>query len=237
MYLNPEIYSEINDQLAEESEVLVPGFFRDETYESICKSIVEQDVADQLFTQCGPANILSYGEAVAGPPSTSESEASSSSEADLPSVDSLPDFFYSKEFLQFLEQITEFPFTTCDTNKVTSALQKFSHGSYSLLKSGGTKQTGNKPTPEDIADEVEEEPNLVDVMFFFANNWEERRGGSLIYLTTEGDQLITVPPEGNCLAVVVRSPNVNSYTNYVNCLAKDDVYFVYKMTFAFDGSI
>lgn len=232
MYLNSEIFSEINEQLAEESEVLVPGFFRDDAYELICKSIVESDVSKSVFSKCGPPNLANYEEAIQGP-QLGHLESDESSQL---TMNSLRELFYSKEFLSFLEQITEFPFTTCDENRVRSSLQKFSQGSYNLLRTGGTKQTGSKPTPDEVADEPEEEPNLVDVMFYFANNWEESRGGSVIYSTSEGEQLITVPPEGNCLAVVVRSSIVNSYTNYVNCLAKDDVFFVYKMTFAFDGN-
>ncbi|ODM97004.1 Prolyl 3-hydroxylase OGFOD1 [Orchesella cincta] len=234
MYLNQEIYSEINEQLSEESEVLVPGFLRDDVYESICKTIVEMDVTNSDFLTCGPANMSNYKVALEGPPK----DGSPSSVDSLSSnIESLRRLFYSHEFLSFMEKITEFPFTTNAATKVVSSLQKYSHGSFSLLKSGGAKQTGvTNITEQDVAEE-EEEPNLVDVMFFFANKWSDDRGGLFIYTTMDGEQLITVPPEGNCLAVVVRSSTVNSYTNYVNCLSKDDVFFVFKMTFAFDGSI
>ncbi|CAL8138264.1 unnamed protein product [Orchesella dallaii] len=235
MYLNQEIYSEINEQLSEESEVLVPGFLRDDVYESICKTIVEMDVTNSSFSTRGPANISNYQVALEGPPEIKD--VSPSDNSNSPNIESLRRLFYSHEFLSFMEKITEFPFTTNETTKVVSSLQKYSHGSYSLLKAGGAKQTGvTNQTEQDVVEE-EEEPNLVDVMFFFANKWDDDRGGVLIYSTSDGEQLITVPPEGNCLAVVVRSSTVNSYVNYVNCLAKDDVYFVFKMTFAFDGSI
>lgn len=234
MYHNSEIYAEINEQLAEQSEVLIPGFLRDEVYAALCKTIVEADVSNSTFNLRGPSNMAHYKETLLGPPKPAEDDNAGS---DSTGLESLRELFYSAEFLSFMEKITEFPFTSSTENKIVSSLQKFSHGCYSLLKTGGAKQTGTKPVADKDLNEEEEEPNLVDVIYYFANNWNEERGGNLIYSTTEGEQLITVPPEGNCLAVVVRSPIVNSYTNYVNCLAKEDVFFVYKMTFAFDGSI
>ena len=69
------------------------------------------------------------------------------------------------------------------------------------------------------------------------NKWQEENGGLIIYSTEEGEQLITVSPEGNCLALVVRNSSVNSYINYINCNAGDEVYFVYTMTCALDGNL
>jgi hypothetical protein len=241
-YLDPATQTDINEQLAEESEVLIPGFLQDKVYSSVCKDIVDEDVERSCFLPVGPPNLASYQEACKGPPKKQTIENVTENEAIPHTLETLRDLFHSDEFLQFMEKITEYPFTSCDIAKVSSSLKKFTVGSYSLLRSGGAKQTGSKEAKhseeaEDPEEEEEEEPQLVDVSFFFASKWEDQWGGLKIYSAEDGEQLISVSPEGNCLAVVVRNSTVNSYVNYVNCLAEDQVYFVYSMTFAFDGII
>jgi len=237
-YLDSATQSDINEQLAEESEVLIPGFLRYDTYSKICEDIVSADVERNQFAQVGPANIASYQETCQGPPKQETANNSAEIVDFPPTVETLQSFFYSAEFLEFMEKITEFPFTSCDISKVTSSLKKFTKGSYVLLRSGGTKHTGiTEPKVIESEEDEEEEPQLVDVSFYFGSKWKDEWGGLKLYAAEDGEHLISVSPEGNCLAVVVRNSTVNSYVNYVNCLAQDQVYFVFNMTFAFDGNL
>jgi len=76
-------------------------------------------------------------------------------------------------------------------------------------------------------------------MFYISHKWCDEWGGEEIFCITDEEaqqqQLMSINPEGNALALAVRTNGVNSFTKYVNCLAKENMYFVYKMTFAFDG--
>jgi len=237
-YLEEPTQSDINDQISEESQVLIPGFLQDKVYKDLCADLVEQDVGNQ-FAHIGPPNVANYAEMCVGPPPTHITEKDQITTSSC-TAKSLQSFFHSSEFLQFLEKITEMPFTSSELLTATSSIKKFGKGSYSLLRMGGAKQTGNSETDQDKNAEVEgeeEEPNLVDVIYFVASNWDECWGGLRIYCTLDGDQLITIPPEGNCLAIVVRNTTVNHYHNFVNSDAGDNVYFAYTMTFALDGKM
>lgn len=238
-YLTEETVGDINEQLTEESEVLLPGFLNEDIYKSLCTAIVESDVSSKIFSSAGPPNLKSYEKALIGPPEKIDI-AKESTDA----LSNIHKFFYSQEFFEFLEKLTEFPFTSDEKLiHVKSELRKFSHGSYTLLQSGGEKQTGNvlvsngKSAAKNDDQDDELEPNLVDVIFFCSSNWDEERGGLTIYSANDGVQLITIPPEGNSLAITVRAENVNSYVNYVNYLAGEEMYFAYTMTFEFTDHV
>lgn len=212
---------------------------------------------DAKFVKVGPPNVACYHEMCKGPPLPLSTHNNDTPAEELPNnIDGLWQFFHSKEFLELLEKITELPFCSSKELRATSSLRKYSQGSYSLLRCGGAKQTGDSENKEDSAilksnenkkhkevnsDEEEEEevedPNLVDISYFFASKWNEGWGGLTIYNTDDGEQLITIPPEGNCLAIVVRNSSVNSYVNYINCNADEELFFVYTMTCALDGNL
>lgn len=236
-YLQDETLKDINEQVSEESQVLIPGFLVNEAYKDVCLQIVEHDVGKN-FTHVGPPNICSYSESLKGPPAVEANDASHIS------LNSFRRIFHSSEFLSFMEKVTELPFTANDAIKCTSSLRKFSKGSFSLLKSGGAKQTGETEDDllrhhacKDESEESEEDPNLVDVIYFVTSKWDDSWGGLTIYSDEDGEQLITIPPTENCLAIVVRNSSVNSYVNFVNCNAGDEIYFAYHMTFALDGNL
>ncbi len=273
-YLDEATIQDINEQVAEESQVLIPCFLKESLYQSICKdifftchtkqfhllypftstyllagrSIVEQDVTFEKFVEVGPPNVSHYQEMLKGPPTMNDEQKSSSSS--IINVEGLQQLFHSNEFLQLMEKMTELPFSSSlNLLKVTTSLRKYSKGSYSLLRSGGAKQTGDgednkavvvaeKVREETKKDDDEEDPNLVDIMYFVASKWNESWGGLHIFCEDQdGEQLITILPEGNCLAVVVRNSSVNSYVNYINSDSGEEVYFVYTMTCALDGNL
>jgi hypothetical protein len=237
-YLDVEFQRGINEQLSEESQVIIPGFFQDEVYKNICADIVDQDVTNSsTFVHFGPPNVANYQETCIGPPIFDKNSVSLSSNSQ--DMKGLHRLFHSKEFLEFLEKVTELPFSSSTLLKTTSSLRKYTKGSYYLLRSGGAKQTGDveEKNIEEQDDEDEQDPNLVDVVYFVASKWDDNWGGLTIYSSEDGEQLITIPPTGNCLAIVVRNSSVNSYMNYINSDSGDEVFFAYSMTYALDGNL
>lgn len=216
--------------------------------------MVDQDATFGKFVQVGPPNMACYQEMDKGPPVLLSAELGQA--ALSKNVQGLRQLFHSKEFFHLVEKVTELPFTSSQLLRGTSSIRKYAKGSYSLLTSGGAKQTGDVKEKDDVTqntdsaaesndvgdsaddeNESDEGPNLVDFIYFVSSKWNENWGGLTIYNTDDGDHLLTVSPEGNCLAIVVRNSSVNSCVNYVNCDAGEEVYFAFTMTCALDGNL
>jgi hypothetical protein len=99
-YSNSLNYPAINEQLEEESEVLLVDFIRPEVYSKICEELRTPEV----WKRTGPPNICSYF--------SSQLKLWHEAKDGSSPVQNLSKIFHSQEFLHFLEQITEFPFTS-----------------------------------------------------------------------------------------------------------------------------
>ena len=94
-YLDQKTIKTANDQLSENSEILLSSFFKPEVYASLVEKLEALEKSEWEY--CGPANLRNYSQL----PETSSR---------FPTE--LKEFFTSKNFLEFLQELTEFPFAS-----------------------------------------------------------------------------------------------------------------------------
>lgn len=119
------------------------------------------------------------------------------------------EFFKSKSFLEYIEQIVGFSleFNSCE-------ISKFTHKCFELIHD--SKLTNSM---------------LIDVYFFISNDvFESQFGGDKVY-TTYSEELFYITPQNNTLTCVFRDESLRQYTKYINSLAKDKVYIQIHTTF------
>jgi len=75
-------------------------------------------------------------------------------------------------------------------------------------------------------DDHELQINALDVnLFFNASKWDESYGGNISYIARdEDDELLTVLPENNCLAMVYRDTETLKFTKYITSRLKKTFY-------------
>ncbi|CAG7833383.1 unnamed protein product [Allacma fusca] len=117
LYLNPDTLRSANDQLSENSEILLSSFFKPDLYKVLAKKL--EAIESSQWESMGPANLRQYKQ--------------------LPSSDpafppELLEFFGSKSFLEFLQELTEFPFASEPELRFYCSLKKFQNGSYTLVR-------------------------------------------------------------------------------------------------------
>ena len=75
-------------------------------------------------------------------------------------------------------------------------------------------------------DDHELQINALDVnLFFNTSKWDESYGGNISYIARdEDDELLTVIPENNCLAMVYRDTETLRFTKYITSRLKKTFY-------------
>ena len=105
-------------------------------------------------------------------------------------------FFKGNEFLNFLSQIVH-------RHVKSMELQAYAFGrkDYTIL-----------------TDQIVEEPGI-DIIFDVTGEWDERAKGLIIYKDSK-ENFISLPIQGNMLAIVERKKGVSRYVQYVNHYAQ-----------------
>uniref|UniRef100_A0A914XI98 Prolyl 4-hydroxylase alpha subunit domain-containing protein n=1 Tax=Plectus sambesii TaxID=2011161 RepID=A0A914XI98_9BILA len=106
---------------------------------------------------------------------------------------------------------------------ITSEIRRFSHGSYSVVD-------------DEIALDSEAQGFCLDAQMFFGpdNSWPKNSGGTTSYIAKDDEEeLLSVEPRGNSLALVFREPDVFSFVKFVNARAGDHIF--HSLTAAYFG--
>ena len=110
----------------------------------------------------------------------------------------LIEFFRSKDFLEYIENITGF-----NLNYKSIKLDKFSHGDFTI-----------------IHDDFQEKEDVIDIIFDLSDVFNENMGGILTYATKE-EEIFYLGPTFNTLSILFKPESVVSYLKYINNLAKN----------------
>jgi len=110
----------------------------------------------------------------------------------------LIEFFRSKFFLEYIEDITGFNLSYKFVN-----LRKFSHWDFTL-----------------IHDDFQEKEDIIDVIFDLSDIFQENMGGILTYATKE-EEIFYLDPSFNSLSILYKPESVISYLKYINNLAEN----------------
>lgn len=125
------------------------------------------------------------------------------------------EFFKSKTFEEYIEQLTGF-----SIQHTTTSISKFKHKCFELIHD--SKLTDSM---------------LIDIYFFISkDNFEQEEGGHKVY-TTFDEELFYIQPTSNTLTCVFRDEELRTYTKYINSLAKDKEYIQIHSTFEILGSL
>ncbi|MCH8519950.1 MAG: hypothetical protein LAT82_04320 [Nanoarchaeota archaeon] len=127
----------------------------------------------------------------------------------------LIEFFKSKTFEEYLEQLTGFSIQFTKTQ-----ISKFNHSCFEL-----------------IHDSKVTDSMLLDIYFFITKDeFEQEMGGHKVYTTFE-EELFYINPTHNSLTCVFRDEELRTYTKYINSLAKEKEYIQIHTTFEILGSL
>ncbi|MFT4244071.1 MAG: hypothetical protein ACMXYB_01305 [Candidatus Woesearchaeota archaeon] len=125
------------------------------------------------------------------------------------------EFFKSKTFEEYLEQLTGFSIQHTKTS-----ISKFKHKCFELIHD--SKLTDSM---------------LIDVYFFISkDDFEQEEGGHKVY-TTFDEELFYIQPTSNTLTCVFRDEELRIYTKYINSLAKNKEYIQIHSTFEILGTL
>ena len=108
------------------------------------------------------------------------------------------EFFKSKEFIHFLEDIVEFSLQIKSLSIV-----KYSHKDFILLN-----------------DIKKSQDDCLEVFFDLSDPWKEEYGGSQTY-TTKEEEILHLEPQYNTLTILYKPEEVMKYLKYINNKAKD----------------
>lgn len=103
------------------------------------------------------------------------------------------EYFKSKEFTSFLEEITGFSLTPkkCE-------ILKYEHKDYTLLH-----------------DATNPEEDTIEVLFDLSDSIPNDAGGTLVY-TTQNEEVLYLEPTYNALTILYRPKELLSYLKYIN---------------------
>jgi hypothetical protein len=103
------------------------------------------------------------------------------------------EFFRSKEFIHFLEEIVDFSLQIKNLKIV-----KYSHKDFVLL-----------------SDLKKENDDVLEVFFDISDDWNEKYGGTQTY-TTKEEEILHLEPQYNTLTILYKPEEVMKYLKYIN---------------------
>lgn len=116
----------------------------------------------------------------------------------VPEILECVEFFKSREWIEYLETITEF-----SLQYKTISLDKFSHRDYEILN-----------------DKKEREDSL-QVIFDLTPSWRNSWGGILTF-TTKEEELLYLEPKFNALNIIFKPSEIMTYLKYLNNQTKNN---------------
>ena len=125
----------------------------------------------------------------------------------------LTEYFKSKEFLNYLEEITQFEleFSNLEVNI-------YSHNDFTLLNDKNKRE------------------ECLDVIFDLSDDFNESMGGRLTYLVKD-EEVFYLDPTFNTLTVLYKSEEVMKYLKYINNRAKNNKILRFEISFNFASDL
>lgn len=119
------------------------------------------------------------------------------------------EYFRSKEFIEYIEQVTNF-----ELNISEIKINLYERGSYTLLNDKNKRE------------------ETLEVIFDLSDNFTDKMGGKLKYLTNE-EEILYLSPSFNTLTITYKSEDVMKYLKYINNLAKENKILRVEISFNF----
>lgn len=118
------------------------------------------------------------------------------------------EYFKSKEFIRFLEDIIDFSLQIKEFSVVC-----YGHKDFVLLNDISTQ-----------------DDDCIEVIFDLSDEWNEAYGGTQTY-TTKEEELLHLEPLFNSLTILYKPEDVMKYLKYINSRAKDKKILRVEMKF------
>ena len=211
MYLDIGIVDAIQSQLEEDSEIQLADFLIEEKYELIKSELLTSKLT---WESKGPANKRNYSIFI-------KEDATIA-----PTLQSCFEFLHSKPLFKLLSRLTGLDLShddkdgqgdsdapssssafqnvpdKCSEPKCCGEIRKWSHDCYTLMYD-------NDPEGSEFA---------LDAMLYFAcEEWQTEFGGFTSYIANgEDEELLTVNPTANCLALVCRDKDTLRFVKHIN---------------------
>ncbi|KAL8612110.1 hypothetical protein ACOMHN_013989 [Nucella lapillus] len=218
VYLSQEIQNDIRERFESESELELTDFLKEEKYEELLSAMASEE---RTWVHRGPANKRNY---------------------DMCPSDRLPPV--AESFLQVLQSDAMFLVLSSmtglhlyisnpgeqgeasrsdargDNAKCRVEVQRFKHGSYTLLHD---------------TDAHVGEMALDVVLFIGGKEWSSEDGGHISYVAKDDDEeLLSVNPTPNCLALVYKDRETLRFVKHVNhriTKGKEPQYYTMSATY------
>ena len=116
----------------------------------------------------------------------------------IPEILELIEMFKSKEWISYIEQITEFNLQFKKIN-----VEKYQHKDFEILN-----------------DKAQREDRL-QIIYDLTPKWKKEWGGYLTF-TTQEEELLYLEPEYNTLNLIFKASELMTYLKYINNRAKDN---------------
>ncbi|XP_066278114.1 prolyl 3-hydroxylase OGFOD1-like [Branchiostoma lanceolatum] len=198
LYFDDEVLARIQQDFEDNSEILLEDFLKEDKVQMITTALQAKDLK---WTQTGPFNKRHYEQA----DSTSMSEL----------VQQVAKMFQSEAMFLLLGRLTGLTLQSEDdgeedshgTPKCWGEVRRWRHGYYTLMHD-------EDPHNNDFC---------LDSMFYLnALDWKSDYGGYVSYIAKgEDEELLTVVPKDNALALVYRDSDTLRFVKYINTRATD----------------
>lgn len=179
MYKEKEIFSQMQEFFESEGFIQLNDFLKNENLKEIVEKIKKSKLTEKY-------NPLIIRKKVLKKEDTFDVE-----------ILKLYEFFSSKEFLEYIEDLTELELILDKIN-----LNVYSQKDFILL---------NDKT---------EKNDCIEVIFDISDNWHENYGGFLTY-TTKEEEIFYLEPTFNTLTILFKPEEIMRYLKYINCLSED----------------
>nr|CAH0107368.1 unnamed protein product [Daphnia galeata] len=224
-YLDPSTQGDVQSTFSDKSEIQLQEFIQPDKYGQLCEALHSLQASDWI-TQ-GPANKRNY-------------ECSESTS--LVVLNEARKFFHSEAFFLVLSNLTGLKLhrlasTPSSSENESSSDEKPSNGTSKSKKGSSSDidpccrlqvsrwQTGCYTMLSD--EDAHGSEYALDVWFFLsADHWQLPHGGQVSYIARgEDEELLTICPSNNCLALVYRDQDTMRFVKHINSLSGDLKHF------------
>lgn len=230
IYLQSKVQMEIQEKFQVDSEIELQDFLQKDKFLEVEKSLLSDDL---IWTRKGPANRCNYEQLDKDSlsPIIRECIKVFQSEAMFLILSNLTGLTLHNLIDDAQKQIDDAS-TSNDTagtskeeKKITSKccyeIRQWKHGSYTLIHDEDRENIGFA---------------LDSMLFFNCNNWKMDYGGFTSYIAKDEDEeLLSICPSTNSLALVYRDQETLRFVKYVNSKTKEitsngfqDIFFIYN---------